>query len=590
MSEECVFIENLFFSGFRSFAKRDQFFEGFGKVNVFIGANNSGKSNVLSFINDILPQALGRGAVSDDALDVPVHKRVPFEFGFGVDISGDEEEVSEKLGKYYGINDKPLNSFQKKAITELIAKFLRKNADFYGSNFAWFVRNGQKQAVLEDFSKISEAVGKQDVINLWSNLSNKRGGQINYERDVLQGLYQILEPKRPKFQALLVPAVRKISVGQAESVGYDGGGIIQELVKLQNPSATERENRLKFDKINKFLKYVTSNPTAEIEIPHELNTILVHIDGKVLPLENLGTGIHEVIILASAATIHDNYVICLEEPELHLNPILQKKLIQYLFESTSNQYFITSHSASLMDFSNVVVYHLSQEDGDTIVNKVLSNDRRRDVCDSLGLHPSDLLQSNCVIWVEGPSDRIYLNYWIRRKAPFLKEGIDYSIMFYGGKSSAHLSGSVIEFAVGVDEFISLRRLNQNSMIVMDRDSDSPRKGVVGTKRRLKLEFSTNRGFAWITYGREIENYLPKGAIKDAIESCHPKSRIVNELGDFDNRLKIRGPRAKSDTQANKVEVAKYIVENYAPDFSRMDLDRRIDAVIDFIKTSNPSIE
>ena len=51
------------------------------------------------------------------------------------------------------------------------------------------------------------------------------------------------------------------------------------------------------------------------------------MDDKTLPLESLGTGIHEVVILAAASTLLDNTIICIEEPEWHLQSLLQRKLI-----------------------------------------------------------------------------------------------------------------------------------------------------------------------------------------------------------------------------------------------------------------------
>ena len=87
------------------------------------------------------------------------------------------------------------------------------------------------------------------------------------------------------------------------------------------------------------------------------------------------------------------------------------------------------------------------------------------ICVDLGYRASDLLQANCIIWVEGPSDRIYLKYWLKAYDPDLVEGVHYTIMFYGGRLLRHLSADDEE----IDEFINLRRINQNLVIIIDSD-------------------------------------------------------------------------------------------------------------------------
>lgn len=284
-----------------------------------------------------------------------------------------------------------------------------------------------------------------------------------------------------------------------------------------------QEDKKKFDEINSFLRSVTNNDTATIDIPHERNTILVHMDGKTLPIEALGTGIHEVIILASAATIYENCLICMEEPELHLNPLLQRKLLKYLNDHTSNQYLITTHSSSLIDTQIAEIYHIQLVNGESLVNRVTSDRDKSSICEDLGYHPSDLVQANCIIWVEGPSDRIYLKKWINELEPHLVEGIHYSIMFYGGRLSSHLTGKDVD--EDIETFISLRRLNRRMVIIIDSDKQSSHFRINETKKRLKEEFDKGPGFAWITSGREIENYIDEGIVYETIKVVHSKSKV-----------------------------------------------------------------
>jgi len=56
MAKNNTLIDSFALGGFRSFGKSVQRFEKFGKVNFFIGRNNSGKSNVLRFLHEVYPK------------------------------------------------------------------------------------------------------------------------------------------------------------------------------------------------------------------------------------------------------------------------------------------------------------------------------------------------------------------------------------------------------------------------------------------------------------------------------------------------------------------------------------------------------
>ena len=53
--KENILIEGFALGGYRSFGNNIQRFNHFNKINLFIGQNNSGKSNVLRFLNDVFP-------------------------------------------------------------------------------------------------------------------------------------------------------------------------------------------------------------------------------------------------------------------------------------------------------------------------------------------------------------------------------------------------------------------------------------------------------------------------------------------------------------------------------------------------------
>jgi hypothetical protein len=512
-----ILLPNLALSGYRSFGNELQYFEQFAKINILIGRNNSGKSNVLRAIKEVLPQVINRGPLKLEPVAIHLPDQPPFQVGIG------EAIIEEDSGHFILPDASPRrqqlpSDGSRELFESLIAELLVRKAKYDKTNkIAWSLTTFPDHKPFND--TWNQAIGGMDswqIRKLWSLLTGRNTGDPKiWAPDIINQI-----PLRiPHHTVELIPAIRRIGDSGVDPSGFDGTGIINRLAQLQNPSAEEQGDKLKFEAINAFLREVTDRPDARIEIPYARDTILVHMDNKVLPIACLGSGLHEVIILAAAATMLSNQIVCIEEPELHLNPILQKKFIHHLATRTENQYFITSHSAAIMDTLNAEVYHVTLVDGRSKVERVTTDATRVAVCEDLGYHPSDLLLANCIIWVEGPSDRLYINWWLRAVDPLLVEGIHFSVMFYGGKLAAHVSNA--ETPGGVNEFIQLRRLNRRGAILIDSDRDRRTAHLNNTKKRLRDEFNQGPGFAWISFGREVENYLPVDSVSEAVATTIP---------------------------------------------------------------------
>lgn len=67
-----------------------------------------------------------------------------------------------------------------------------------------------------------------------------------------------------------------------------------------------------------------NDPGASILVSHDSHEIAVKTsDIDYLPLESLGTGVTELLILAAVVACNSSKIICIEEPEIHLHPVLQ---------------------------------------------------------------------------------------------------------------------------------------------------------------------------------------------------------------------------------------------------------------------------
>ena len=157
---------------------------------------------------------------------------------------------------------------------------------------------------------------------------------------------------------------------------------------------------------------------------------------------------HELLILLAAAVSLEGSICCIEEPEIHFHPRLQREFVDVLIRETQNIYLVSTHSPTLINLRatlptaqarQVQVIHTRIEAGATKGRSVLSDEQGVSVLVDLGVKASDLLQANCVVWVEGPSDQIYLKHWLGLVEPELITGIHYSIMFYGGRLLSHVT-------------------------------------------------------------------------------------------------------------------------------------------------------
>lgn len=83
-------------------------------------------------------------------------------------------------------------------------------------------------------------------------------------------------------------------------------------------------------------------------------------------------------------------------------------------EFSNHQYFITTHSNHLIDLSldydNLSIFRFEKQEDKIKISNCTRDDNK--TLQLIGAKPSSIYNSNCTIWVEGITDRLYIRKYL----------------------------------------------------------------------------------------------------------------------------------------------------------------------------------
>lgn len=556
--------------GYRSFCGPEPARIGpFDRVQVIAGQNNCGKSALVDYFVKVVGAIEGSGRILRD-------KNPLTQTDKPLGTKGSDENFSPIISFCVktDVLDETLDAAVKTERRRFRAAdfsrlFRSKSYADESGNFTWLDFSLEKSV----YSKYNEALDAQfsqyeasgKTIDL-SEASLALCGHSEQDKENYTNIIRAAMPwdSLPKF--LKVGAIRSIvdsDTADKNSVINSGVGLPTALLRLRNPERKDFEqSRERWSRLEKFMRDVLNDQGAELLVSHTSHVISVKTtDTDYLPLDSLGTGVTELLILAAVVACNTDKIICIEEPEIHLHPALQARFMDYLLTDKANRFIVTTHSPTIINANGVQVAHVTKDNGVSTCRQLEGLAVARGLLDDLGARASDLLQSNFVIWVEGPSDRIYVNHWIGEWAGEhdirLVEGIHYSVMLYGGKLLNALDAS----ADGSnDNLIDLFRINTHFCVLMDSDKKSENARLGETKRRIMDGCKASGAMSWVTWGSTIENYVPAEDLASAIGTVHPGKKWSHELGNrYVCPLSFKFSGSRSGTP-NKIAVAKAVCE------------------------------
>lgn len=517
-------------------------------INVIIGKNNIGKSSIL------------------DIFEMLYSKREFKNTKIILEKELTEEDILKVFGKstYGGGIPTPYHyDFGKQFIGKIFPY------EIYLSG------NGISSRICSDFSIYSK-IYEEKYKSYWDRLAIS----VKYKNKIT---------KRILAERNIFPE------SESESMDVDGNGngittIISNFInKSQYDESLVREKLL--NKLNEIMgedATFTEIVTQQVKIG-EINKWEIFLreeeKGRI-SLSDSGSGLKTILMVLAYTILIPNienkkleeYIFMFEELENNLHPSLQRRLLKYIEDLTMDGciFFLTTHSNVMLDTfqnnENVNTLHVIKNP-DKTVNIINATDgiQKNDILNDLGIKASDILQSNGVIWVEGPSDRIYINKWINLWSNGkIKEGKHYQCVFYGGRLLSNVALTEKE----ENDLINLLNVNRNSIILIDSDKKNKQASINTTKKRIEEEANKNNILCWITKGREIENYVPEKLVKEIIGIPGGKETFdqYQNIEEFLNSLKEGlGNKFLKD----KIGYAKTFTDNVHLDDYKESLDLNI---------------
>lgn len=380
--------------------------------------------------------------------------------------------------------------------------------------------------------------------------------------------------------------------------------------EITNKLLSEEENR-KF--VKEFEEFISSNFYDGIKFSITPNKAKQYLGIKIgknndRALYDLGEGIKQLIVLFYK--IYENKdeetIFLIEEPEINLHPGFQRKFMEIISKQFSkHQFFITTHSNHIIDLynetDNISIYkfkNYNKENSKFYMERVSPKDVS--ILDEIGVKNSSVFMSNCTIWVEGISDRIYLSKYLKlyfdeyNIGNKYKEDIHYSFIEYGGNNIAHWS-----FVDDNDiETINASSITNNVFLICDNDNNKKQK----RKEKLRKVLGDK---LYILKSREIENLLSKKVLEETLKNDNKTDELIYKRKSKYDEKNYAKPNVKiakfiddtfvlhkkysgeSNVLKNKVRFATIATNNMKSyDDLSEEAKELTEKIVEFIKTSN----
>lgn len=532
--------------------------EQLSQVNIFIGANNSGKSRFMRELSKLTTTPYQLSGVDLQKLHSEYEVFKDLISSELANFSNTHADLAQIEGfgridtnninlKAYIPSAYSKDYFQNDAKLEDLKKLLVGLRDSNVTHNAY--RGDPRHAVAALKEKLSsdEASKFIDLLDtyIFEPVTFKK-----YYIPTLRSLNDFDDYQTDRTQDIFALRTKHI-YGFTDEDGVDifTGQILYDRVKSMLLGDLEDRERMR--EYEEFLSTKLFNDQEVVIIPKERHDVVnVRIGNIEHPIHQLGDGIQSLIILTFPLFECENGIFFIEEPEINMHPAMQRKFMEAIQSRPQHQYLLTTHSNHLLDltvnYENISVYtfEANQIDSDSTHDVHLVTYGDRNVLELLGAQNTSIFLANKTIWVEGITDRLYISKYLELYISHYdlirpREDVDYSFVEYGGNNITHWS-----FLESTDPTINVERLCGKLMLVTDRDGNRKEARKSELKQKLGDRY-------YLLPCNEIENSLSLGTLERVIDSY--------EQTDF------KMPSGVNNNTRKSLQIGKFIEEKIFAD-------------------------
>lgn len=468
---------------------------GLKKINIFVGANNSGKSRFLR--------------------QMFTSNNEKFQF---------YENINKQLMEaYYALKSSSNSdkSHMQTVLNKLIELATIPSGDFI-NRYQKFI-DYLKNTVVSNPALYSEIKGELKNKKIFSESISLPQKQQRVYIPILRGLRHLeAKSENNSFNDFYqnTTCTEYNFKGDFASGVFTGLSIYSDIKKMLLGSQEDRKLIRNFEH---FLSESFFQKKAVTLIPDHDKTILkINIEGDTDRfIYELGDGIQSIIINTFKAFQHKDQELMLfiEEPELMMHPSVQRVLIETFVKRFDKlQVFLTTHSNHFLDLTydypdDVAIYSFEKNENKFYINNISANAK---ILDLLGVRNSSVFLANCVIWTEGVTDRMLLRKLLELKECEYKEDFHYTFAEYGGGNLENFNFENTDNSNAV----FIQSISKKNYLIADNDnivgeSNKTKKNPKYIRRKKLEAILGNENF--FDKHIEIENLIPYKVWSKVIE-------------------------------------------------------------------------